>query len=88
MSHHCHATGCNVKVPPEMFLCRRHWFSLPKPMRDRIWATYRLGQCDDKQISHEYAEAAKEAVTYIANKEGIEPDLRLYEILDPERYEQ
>lgn len=24
-----------------MFACRAHWFSLPKPMRDRIWSAYR-----------------------------------------------
>lgn len=87
MAHTCHATGCKAKVPPEMFMCRRHWFTLPKPLRDRVWATYRPGQCDDWQISHEYAEAAREAVRYIAAKEGVEPDTQVYDMLDPARYE-
>lgn len=83
MAHTCHATGCNVEVPPEMFMCKRHWFSLPKPMRTKVWATYRPSQCDDWQISHEYANAAREAVRYIAEKEGIEPDTSIYDVLDP-----
>lgn len=83
MAHHCHATGCSVKVPPEMFMCKRHWFSLPKAMRDRIWATYRPGQCDDWKISHEYANAARAAVRFIATKEGKEPNTSIYDALDP-----
>lgn len=83
MAHHCHATGCNVAVPPRMFMCRRHWYSLPKAMRDRIWATYRPGQEDDWKITHEYAEAARAAVTFIAEKEGKVPDTKVYDMLDP-----
>lgn len=85
MPHHCHATGCEVKTKPEMFMCRRHWFMLPKRMRDRIWRAYRPGQCDDWQISHEYAEAAREAVRFIANREGVEADVSVYDMLDPVR---
>jgi len=66
-----------------MFMCRRHWFSLPKRLRDRIWAAYRHGQCDDWEISHAYAEAARECVRFIAAKEGREPDVRVYDFLDP-----
>lgn len=84
MSHTCHATACTVAVPPEMFACRAHWFALPKHLRDRIWAAYRKGQCDDWQISHEYAEAAREAVRFLAERDGIEPDLSIYDLLDPE----
>ena len=83
MAHTCHATSCNVAVPPEMFMCKRHWFSLPKPLRDAIWRTYRPGQCDDWNITHEYAEAARAAVKHIAAKEGIEPDVSVYDMLDP-----
>lgn len=83
MSHHCHATDCPREVPPEMFMCRSHWFSLPKRMRDAIWRTYRPGQCDDWNISREYSEAAKAAVRFIAAKEGREPDVSVYEMLEP-----
>lgn len=81
MAHHCHATECKEEVPPEMFMCRSHWFSLPKSMRNRIWMTYRVGQCDDMNPSKEYCQIAKECVTYIANREGKIPDTLLYDRL-------
>lgn len=92
MAHTCHAAGCSYRVPPEMFMCKRHWYSLPKQMRDRIWQTYREGQCDDWQISSEYADAAREAVKWLGIKEGI-PEAKIaeacqvYDMLDPKRYE-
>ena len=46
--HHCHAKHCPLLCPPERLTCPRHWFMAPKPLRDRVWATYRPGQCDDK----------------------------------------
>lgn len=79
MSHTCHATGCGARVPPTMWGCRRHWFMVPRPIRDRIWATYREGQCDDKRPSRAYCEAARDAVVAVAAKEGIEPDTQLYD---------
>src|SRR5687768_13118437 len=79
--HHCHATDCKTLVPPEMFMCKFHWFRVPKPLRDRIWATYRAGQCDDMRPSTAYCEAAKAAVIAVAEKQGITPDTRLYDLL-------
>lgn len=92
MAHTCHAAACEIRVPPEMFMCRKHWFSLPKRLRDAIWRTYRSGQCDDWAISHDYAETAKEAVTFVATKERrdaaeLAAALQVYEFLDPERAE-
>jgi hypothetical protein len=39
MSHTCHWPDCRKEVPPAMWGCKQHWFALPKPLRDRIWAT-------------------------------------------------
>lgn len=80
MAHHCHATQCTVPVPPEMFMCRKHWFTLPGPMRRDIWLHYRQGQCDDYKPSKEYCEAAKKAVVWLAKREGLEPDTRVYDM--------
>lgn len=80
MAHTCHATACPARVPPVMFMCKPHWFKLPRAFRDRIWATYRAGQCDDMNPSREYCLAAKAAVTYLAQSEGAEPDTRLYDL--------
>lgn len=80
MSHHCHATNCSVPVPPEMFMCRRHWFMVSKPQRDAIWDSYRAGQCDDHQPSRRYLVIAKLAVISVARREGYEPDTRIYDM--------
>jgi hypothetical protein len=58
---------------------------LPKNLRDAIWANYRPGQCDDWNITHGYAEAARNAVRFIANKDGVVPDVSVYDILDPKK---
>ena len=63
-----------------MFACRRHWFMVPKPIRYRIWATYRVGQCDDMNPSAAYCRAARDAVIAVATKEGREPDTALYDM--------
>lgn len=81
MAHECHMTGCSDKVPPRVFACKRHWYMVPKPIRDRIWASYRSGQEADKRPSVEYCEAAIEAVTHVAHHEGRVPDVVLYEKL-------
>jgi len=80
MAHTCHATGCEAKVPPEMWGCRRHWFMVPKLIRDRIWATYRRGQCDDMNPSKEYCLAARDAVIAVAQREGVVPDTAIYDL--------
>jgi hypothetical protein len=69
-AHHCHARGCRVPVPPEMLMCKRHWFMVPKPIRNRVWAAYRAGQCYfDPLPSAEWHEAADAAVRVVAEKE-------------------
>ena len=60
MSHTCHHPGCTEKVPPKLWGCRKHWFRLPKRLRDKIWATYVPGQEIRKDPSPEYLEVADE----------------------------
>ena len=80
MSHTCHATNCKTEVPPAMWGCKRHWFMVPKDIRDRIWRSYRTGQCDDWNPSTEYCMAARDAVEAVASKEGLTPDTRVYDM--------
>lgn len=54
MNHICHAPGCIIFVPPRMFMCKPHWFSLPKKIRNAIWREYRPGQEIDKDPSFRY----------------------------------
>lgn len=93
MAHHCHAAGCLASVPPTMLMCGRHWRKVPRDIQNRVYRHYRHGQCDDWQITHEYAEAAKAAVRSVALAEGrtdeeIREACRVYDMLDPERYSE
>lgn len=68
-SHTCHARGCEAEVPPAMFMCKKHWFALPKPLRDEVWRTYRRGQEVSKDPSKAYLEAASAAIDYLVAQE-------------------
>lgn len=69
-SHTCHAEGCEIRCPPAMFMCRPHWFSLPKYLRDAVWAVYIPGQERRMDPSDEYLEVARNAIEWLATKEG------------------
>ena len=70
MSHTCHARYCQTAVPPRMFMCRRHWFMLPKPMRDAVWDSYVPGQEARKDPSLAYLQITRECIDYVAAKEA------------------
>ena len=55
-------------------MCKRHWFMLPKALRDEIWRTYRPGQEIDKNPSAEYMAAFEKTTAFITAKES--PDAR------------
>lgn len=63
--HECHWPGCGKEVPPAMWGCKGHWFTLPKAVRDKIWAAYRRGQEITKSVSPEYMAVALEAQAWI-----------------------
>ena len=42
--HTCHANGCTTRVPPRMFMCRTHWFAVPKALRTELLDAYVPGQ--------------------------------------------
>lgn len=44
MKHTCHWDGCGAECPPAMWGCKKHWFTLPKFLRDQVWAAYVPGQ--------------------------------------------
>lgn len=64
--HTCHWPGCERKVPPAMWGCRQHWFSLPARLRSKIWRTFQPGQEITKTPSPAYLEAAREVQEWIA----------------------
>lgn len=64
--HACHWPGCKREVPPRLWGCKRHWFALPKRLRDRIWAAYEPGQEITKTPSAAYLAAARDVQDWIA----------------------
>jgi hypothetical protein len=42
-------------------MCKPHWLTLPRDIRDRIWHTYRPGQELTKDPSPAYIAAARRA---------------------------
>lgn len=42
-SHLCPASGCRRHIGADRFMCRSHWYQVPKPLRDALWATWRSG---------------------------------------------
>ncbi len=51
----CANPNCTVKVQPNIYACKPHWFELPKALRDKIWAAYE-GH-GDYDLAHEDAQA-------------------------------
>lgn len=52
----CPHPKCEVPKVSSMYACKKHWFSLPKKIRDRIWRGYR----GDSTLWHEADKEASE----------------------------
>lgn len=62
-SHKCPAPTCSQRVAVDRFACRGHWYALPKPMRDAIWAGYRSGP-----LSPAHSAAMADAIAYLRER--------------------
>ena len=72
MSHTCHAEGCNVPVPPRMFMCARHWGRVPPWLQAGIWRFYVPGQERTKVVSKGYLVVQARARIAVAEAEGAD----------------
>jgi hypothetical protein len=59
-----------VAVKPELLMCLAHWRKVPLPIQRAVWRYYRPGQCDDRQVSREWLQAADAAIGHVARQEG------------------
>ena len=78
-SHTCHWPGCGKQCPPAVWGCKKCWFRLPKRLRDKIWAAYRIGQEVDMRPSREYLEVAQEVQDWIKSSYGPDETEGLWE---------
>ena len=53
----CNHPECDNDISRHYLYCRRHWFKLPKPIRDEIWRT-----CSERR--EDYTAAVRAAVEY------------------------
>jgi hypothetical protein len=65
----CRCIGCSAAIDPEKLTCRKHWFLVPKALRDAVWRHYRPGQ-GIGDASAEYLRAAADAIEHVARTEG------------------
>ena len=56
----CPIPGCRDLIDPSRLMCRRHWYLVPKQIRDRVWATWRSGE---GALSKEHLETVRMAIT-------------------------
>lgn len=73
-NHECHWPGCKKQVPPAMWGCYQHWMTLPKRLRDKIWAAYEPGQEVTMTPSREYLKVAQEVQEWIKSYEQARKD--------------
>lgn len=71
--HHCHWPGCDRQVPPAMWGCRGHWYSLPIDLRSAIWRTFNPGQEVAGTPTRAYVEAAQAVQDWIAKNHPPQP---------------
>jgi hypothetical protein len=62
----CRIGGCETRHSRSLFCCRRHWYALPKSMRDAIWNAF-LG---DGVFSAEYLQAAENAEAFLEDRDA------------------
>jgi hypothetical protein len=55
-----------------MFMCKKHWYMLPKATRDAVWAVYVPGQEERMDPTPEYLEVTSKAIANLAIEEGLD----------------
>lgn len=63
-------------------MCFRHWKRVPRVIQARVWKHYRDGQCDDKNASALWHQAADEAIAEVAEKEAVELEAKAAQYSD------
>jgi hypothetical protein len=42
-AHLCPVGGCRAKVRRDRLMCAPHWYQVPRPLRDAVWAAWQSG---------------------------------------------
>jgi hypothetical protein len=63
----CQIPQCDERIDLSRLMCRKHWYLVPKLMRDHVWATWRSGQA---AFSREHQDAVQAAVVAVLATTG------------------
>jgi hypothetical protein len=58
-AYRCPIPRCDDLIDPSRLMCRRHWYRVPKQLRDQVWATWRSGHGNH---SSEHQDAVRMAI--------------------------
>lgn len=72
-THSCRALNCTQKVQRKFLMCYFHWAALPNAIREAVCMAYTPGQeSGRKKIKPEWVKASRDAIIYIADREGVD----------------
>ena len=71
---------CDNKLNPDRLGSARHWYNIPRAIRDRLCEVYRLGRCNDMSRLG-YCLAARDKTAAVAISAGIDPDMLMWDSL-------
>jgi hypothetical protein len=54
----CPVPDCGDRIDASRLMCRRHWYRVPKHLRDQVWATWRSGQGTHSREHHDVVRMA------------------------------
>lgn len=66
----CPVEGCPKGRGDRQLMCRRHWYMVPKELRDRVWETARRMWADDEDGLEDWIEAKDAAIAAVEMREG------------------
>jgi hypothetical protein len=66
---HCQVPCCGEQIDPSRLMCRRHWYRVPKQLRDQVWATWRSGR---GTLSTEHQSAVHLAIAACGDRTGAQ----------------
>ena len=82
--HECPAVSCRRKIEVKFLMCQKHWFMLPKGMRESLWHHYKNGQNEGRVAPNpEWVRTLEQATMLIEEAEDRQgvlfdlPDSRL-----------
>lgn len=68
--HKCPVDGCSRSRGDRQLMCKKHWYMVPKELRDNVYRTARRMWDGEGGATHAWSEAADAAVAAVEEKEA------------------